>query len=330
MVVSTTAGGRPSSRTVLLKEVNAGGFVFFTNYASRKASEMAGSSYVALLFGWYPLHRQVRVEGRRAGGPFGSEAYFASRPRALSSAPGRRRSRAKLTLDELIELYRQADERLRERTCPARSTGVATGFARRASSSGRVSPAECMTGCCRRVGDGWQIVRLAPRVSKLYFAPDRARRSSTRSQIHHAVQSKNVMPSMTSRARLNDMTFAATPTTAAAARASDSRDRPGRSSRTRSPIPSHHRATKMPSSNCQIARHHLEQGRELRFDQRLIRPGLGVLVHQHRPDHGQNRRTHPTSQHVAKGGDGREIGDQAIARPRSHCQRTYATTAVAR
>src|SRR5215210_9330917 len=63
MVVSTTAGGRPSSRTVLLKEVNGGGFAFYTNYRSRKAAEMAACSHVALLFGWYPLYRQVRVEG---------------------------------------------------------------------------------------------------------------------------------------------------------------------------------------------------------------------------------------------------------------------------
>ena len=71
------------------------GFVFFTNYASRKASEMAGSSYVALLFGWYPLHRQVRVEGRAERWPVRIRGILASRPARFSSAPGRRRSRAK-------------------------------------------------------------------------------------------------------------------------------------------------------------------------------------------------------------------------------------------
>ena len=149
MVVSTTASGRPSSRTVLLKEVNAGGFVFFTNYASRKASEMAGSSYVALLFGWYPLHRQVRVEGR-------AEQVARSNPRHTSRAAPRPSARRLGVVAVERSDSRRADRvvparlmsALRERTCPARSTGVATGFARRASSSGRVSPAECTTGYC--------------------------------------------------------------------------------------------------------------------------------------------------------------------------------------
>src|SRR5690242_19930138 len=63
MVVSTVSGARPSSRTVLLKEADRRGFVFFTNYDSRKGGELAANPAVALLFGWYVLQRQVRVEG---------------------------------------------------------------------------------------------------------------------------------------------------------------------------------------------------------------------------------------------------------------------------
>ena len=63
MVVSTVEGDRPSSRTVLLKEADGRGFVFFTNYESRKGRDLADNPAVALLFGWYPLQRQVRVEG---------------------------------------------------------------------------------------------------------------------------------------------------------------------------------------------------------------------------------------------------------------------------
>jgi len=82
MVLSTVGGGVPSSRTVLLKGVDDG-FVFFTNYQSRKGRELAENPACSLLFGWYPLQRQVRVEGvaeliSRAE----TEAYFASRPRA--------------------------------------------------------------------------------------------------------------------------------------------------------------------------------------------------------------------------------------------------------
>jgi pyridoxamine 5'-phosphate oxidase len=83
MVVATVdAEGRPSSRTVLLKGFSDAGFVFFTNYGSRKGSELASSPACALLFPWFALQRQVRVEGVVARVPRAeSEAYFASRPR---------------------------------------------------------------------------------------------------------------------------------------------------------------------------------------------------------------------------------------------------------
>ncbi|MGK5643235.1 pyridoxine/pyridoxamine 5'-phosphate oxidase, partial [Streptomyces sp. URMC 126] len=64
MVVSTAdEQGRPSSRTVLLKQFDERGFVFYTNYGSRKGREIAGNPYVSLLFPWYPLARQVIVSG---------------------------------------------------------------------------------------------------------------------------------------------------------------------------------------------------------------------------------------------------------------------------
>ncbi|GLS90150.1 pyridoxine/pyridoxamine 5'-phosphate oxidase [Psychromonas marina] len=63
-VSSCTAEGRPSSRMVLLKEVDDKGFVFFTNYNSRKAGELEENPFAALLFHWNMLQRQVRIEGR--------------------------------------------------------------------------------------------------------------------------------------------------------------------------------------------------------------------------------------------------------------------------
>ena len=82
MVLATSADDRPSARTVLLKECTPEGFAFFTNYDSRKARDLAADPAVALHFGWYALHRQVRVEGRAGRVPRAeSDAYFATRPR---------------------------------------------------------------------------------------------------------------------------------------------------------------------------------------------------------------------------------------------------------
>jgi len=64
MVVSTvSAEGRPSSRMVLLKGVDERGFVFYTNYESRKGADLTATSLASLLFPWHDLQRQVRVEG---------------------------------------------------------------------------------------------------------------------------------------------------------------------------------------------------------------------------------------------------------------------------
>ncbi|WP_413699308.1 pyridoxamine 5'-phosphate oxidase [Psychromonas sp. KJ10-10] len=63
-VSSCTLEGRPSSRMVLLKEVDQKGFVFFTNYNSRKAKELEANPFATLLFHWNMLQRQVRIEGR--------------------------------------------------------------------------------------------------------------------------------------------------------------------------------------------------------------------------------------------------------------------------
>lgn len=81
MVLATTDGTRPSSRTVLLKAYDERGFVFFTNYESRKAKDMAADSHVSLLFPWYPLERQVGILGRAERiSAAESLAYFSSRP----------------------------------------------------------------------------------------------------------------------------------------------------------------------------------------------------------------------------------------------------------
>ncbi|MEU1922332.1 pyridoxamine 5'-phosphate oxidase [Streptomyces albogriseolus] len=82
MIVSTAdAAGRPSSRTVLLKHFDAGGFVFYTNYESRKGRDLAENPHVSLLFPWHPVARQVIVTGTaHRTGRDETAAYFRTRP----------------------------------------------------------------------------------------------------------------------------------------------------------------------------------------------------------------------------------------------------------
>ncbi|HEX9045468.1 MAG TPA: pyridoxamine 5'-phosphate oxidase [Verrucomicrobiae bacterium] len=81
-LATVDSDGRPSTRTVLLKEVDERGFVFFTNYDSRKGRELAGNPNAALTFFWTQLERQVCVAGTVTKLPVAeSAAYFKSRPR---------------------------------------------------------------------------------------------------------------------------------------------------------------------------------------------------------------------------------------------------------
>jgi pyridoxamine 5'-phosphate oxidase len=81
-LATATPAGVPSARMVLLKAVDERGFVFFTNYRSRKGAELAANPVAALVLYWAQLERQVRVEGRvQPTGQAESAAYFATRPR---------------------------------------------------------------------------------------------------------------------------------------------------------------------------------------------------------------------------------------------------------
>jgi pyridoxamine 5'-phosphate oxidase len=73
---------RPAARIVLLKEIDERGLVFYTNYDSRKASDLAAHAFAALVLYWEPLHRQIRIEGAvERVSDAESDAYFAVRPR---------------------------------------------------------------------------------------------------------------------------------------------------------------------------------------------------------------------------------------------------------
>lgn len=80
-VATVDAEGRPAARILLIKGVDARGFVFFTNYESRKGRELAANPHAALLFHWIELERQVRIEGKvELTSAEESDAYFNSRP----------------------------------------------------------------------------------------------------------------------------------------------------------------------------------------------------------------------------------------------------------
>lgn len=82
MIVATVApDGRPSTRTVLLKGVENGRFIFYTNYESRKGQQLADNPYISLSFVWHKLERQIHIEGKAEKcPPKDSDAYFSTRP----------------------------------------------------------------------------------------------------------------------------------------------------------------------------------------------------------------------------------------------------------
>lgn len=80
-LATSTPDGKPSARIVLLKSFDEDGFLFFTNYESRKGHELALNPRVSLLFFWKELERQVRIEGTVSKAAAGiSDEYFSSRP----------------------------------------------------------------------------------------------------------------------------------------------------------------------------------------------------------------------------------------------------------
>lgn len=104
--------GKPSARIVLLKEINRQGFVFFTNYRSRKATELLENPFASLVFFWKELERQVRIEGTvKKISENESDVYFAERPRESQigawSSPQSKVIESRSLLQENVEKYQE-------------------------------------------------------------------------------------------------------------------------------------------------------------------------------------------------------------------------------
>lgn len=112
--------GRPSARLVLLRGFDERGFVFHTNYGSRKAGELEARPLAALVFHWPQLDRQVRVEGRvHRISTEESQRYFASRPRGHRLAAwASRQGEVVAGREALEERYRGMEQRFRGMDVP--------------------------------------------------------------------------------------------------------------------------------------------------------------------------------------------------------------------
>lgn len=119
-LATADAAGRPSARTVLLKGFGIEGFRFYTNYESRKATELEVNPQAALVFWWDRLERQVRIEGpARRLPPEVSDHYFDTRPRGSQlGAHASPQSRVIHRRHELEDAFRRLEERFGDGPVP--------------------------------------------------------------------------------------------------------------------------------------------------------------------------------------------------------------------
>ena len=163
-LATVTSSGAPSARIVLLKGVERGGFVFYTNYLSRKGRELDRSARACLLLLWSDLERQVRIDGAvEKVTPAESDAYYATRPLGARLSAWASAQSEKVVSRKILETSME-DARRRYGETPPRPPHWG-GY--------RVIPQEIEFWqgradrlhdrlVYRRKGDSWAIERLAP------------------------------------------------------------------------------------------------------------------------------------------------------------------------
>ena len=164
-LATATMHGRPSLRMVLLKDVDSRGFVFYTNYQSRKATEMEANSQAAMTFYWPGMYVQVRVEGTLdRTSTEESDAYFESRPHGHRlGAWSSDQSHEIESATELARKFEEVEERFKDREVPRpahwggyRITPETIEFW--FGKENRMHERELYT----RAGNGWTVKRLQP------------------------------------------------------------------------------------------------------------------------------------------------------------------------
>ena len=165
-LATVTPDGRPTARMVLLKQVDAEGFVFFTNYNSNKAKQLDINPYAALVFYWPQLERQVRVEGKVSKTPAEeSLAYFKTRPRESQIGAWASPQSEVISAREVLEQRaRELAEQYcdREIDCPAHWGGFRLTPDRIEFWKGRVGRLHDRILYELQPDETWTIKRLAP------------------------------------------------------------------------------------------------------------------------------------------------------------------------
>lgn len=165
LLATADSSGRPSSRVVLLKSFDENGFVFYTNYDSKKAADIAENPQVSLHFFWPDLERQLIISGSAEKiSREESEEYFNSRPEdSKLGAWASKQSSVVPSREQLESQFTAAEERFRGQDIPCppfwggfRVTPISFEFWQ-----GRASRLHDRI-CYERNGDDWNIVRLSP------------------------------------------------------------------------------------------------------------------------------------------------------------------------
>jgi pyridoxamine 5'-phosphate oxidase len=165
-LATATRDGKPSARIVLLKGADPRGFVFYTNYTSRKGEELARNPHGALVLFWRGLNRQIRMEGvLEQVSPEESDEYFASRPRESQiGAVTSPQSAVIPDREELDKEFLENEERFRGQQVPRPPQwgGFRLMPSRIEFWQGREARLHDRIEYLRREDGGWTIRRLAP------------------------------------------------------------------------------------------------------------------------------------------------------------------------